>query len=336
MKKIVFPVLLFFLGLHACQNNVAYQYYEGYAEGTTYHIYYQSNTVYDNEIDSLLGYFEDILSTYDSTSLISYFNQHVKDTFETDNVLFWNMVNTAADIYKETNGAFDITVAPLVNAYGFGVTDTLETDSTLIDSLLQYVGMDKLIIDGNKLIKTNPNIQIDGNAIAKGQSVDFVTRFFEDKGVDNYLVEIGGELRGKGVNKYGEPWQIGIDNPNDNNTNTETSAVAIMGLSNSALATSGNYRRFYYKNGLRYSHTINPKTGYPVNYTLLSSSVMTNKCITADAYATSFMVMGFAQSKAFLKTHPNIDVYFIYGKKDNGYDIFSTEKFKGLIKSLTN
>ncbi len=331
MKKLIFPILLLLVVFNSCKNNAPYQYHEGYAEGTTFHIYYQSNDVYNNEIDSLLGYFESILSTYKKTSLISHFNEQVNDTFETDNALFWNMVNTAAKVNKETDGAFDITVAPLVNAYGFGFTDTMKTDSTIIDSLLQYVGMDKLIIDGNKLIKTNPNLQIDGNALAKGQSVDFVADFFESKGIDNYLVEIGGELRGKGVNKHGESWQIGIDSPNDDNTNTQINTLAVMGLKNSALATSGNYRRYYYKNGLRYSHTINPKTGYPVNHTLLSSSVMTDKCITADAYATSFMVLGLDKSKEFLKKHPNIDVYLIYGKEGNTYDVFNTEKFKAVM-----
>jgi len=328
MRKIIFFVLLALsVVFNSCQNNLTYQYHEGFAEGTTFHIYYQSNNDYNNAIDSLLNYFESILSTYKSTSLISQFNRQTKDTFETNKALFWNMINTAAKINKETNGAFDITVAPLVNAYGFGFTDTLNIDAALIDSLLQYVGMDKLIIDGNKLIKTNPHIQIDGNAIAKGQSVDFIADFFESKGIKNYLVEIGGEVRGKGINKHGEPWQIGIDSPVDNNSSIEINTLAVLSLKNKAVATSGNYRRFYYKNGLRYSHTINPKTGYPVNHTLLSSSVMADKCIIADAYATAFMVMGLNKAKIFLKTHPDIDVYLIYGKENNQYQTFASKGF---------
>ncbi len=332
MRKIVYALLILFLIFGSCKNTLTYHYHEGFAEGTTFHIYYQSNNDYNKTVDSLLNYFESVLSTYKPTSLISQFNRQTKDTFETNNVLFWDMINMAAIINKETNGAFDITVAPLVNAYGFGFTDTLNIDAALIDSLLQYVGMDKLIIDGNKLIKTNPHIQIDGNAIAKGQSVDFISDFFESKGIKNYLVEIGGEVRGKGVNKNGESWQIGIDSPDDNNSSIEINTMAVLGLKNKAVATSGNYHRFYYKNGLRYSHTINPKTGYTVNHTLLSSSVMADKCIIADAYATAFMVMGLDKSKAFLKTHPNIDVFLIFGKENNQYQVFASNGF--IVQSM--
>ena len=241
--------------------------------------------------------------------------------------LFINMFLTAEKVYNETMGFFDITVAPLVNAYGFGFTDTMNVDSMLIDSLLQYVGMDKIHLSNNWLIKENQYIQLDGNAIAKGQSVDYVCSFFRQQGIRNYMVEIGGEVRGEGVNVHGIPWQIGIDQPIDNSNEIQRNLQDVVGITGKAIATSGNYRRLYYKNGLRYSHTINPKTGYPVNHTLLSASVMADNCMIADAYATAFMVMGLERTKIFLKTHPEIDVYLIYGYSKGKYQVFSTKGF---------
>ena len=315
-----------FLILQGCQSP-NYQFHEGFAEGTSFHIYYQSDTDYNKTIDSLLNHFEDVLSTYRENSLISKINSTGKDSFPVNDSLFVDMFRTAKKVYKQTGGAFDITVAPLVNAYGFGFTDTMQVDSVLIDSLLQYVGMNKIQLSHNWLIKNNPHIQLDGNAIAKGQSVDYVCRFFETHGLKNYMVEIGGEVRGKGINAHGNPWQIGIDKPIDNSDETQRNLQGVVGITNKAIATSGNYRRFYYKNGLRYSHTINPKTGYPVNHTLLSASVMADNCMIADAYATSFMVMGLEKTKTFLKNHPEIAVYLIYGKENGKYQVFATKGF---------
>ena len=318
----LFP-LFFFSG---CQTR-NYQFHEGFAEGTSFHIYYQSDTDYNAAIDSLLNHFEDVLSTYRKTSLISQINTSGRDTFVITDSLFIEMFRTAKKVYDETDGAFDITVAPLVNAYGFGFTDTMQVDSSLIDSLVQYVGMNKIRISDNWLIKDNPHIQLDGNAIAKGQSVDYICRFFETHGLKNYMVEIGGEVRGKGINAYGNPWQIGIDQPVDNSNEIQRNLQGVVGIIDKAIATSGNYRRFYYKNGLRFSHTINPKTGFPVNHTLLSASVMADNCMIADAYATAFMVIGLEKAKAFLKNHPEIDVYLIYGKANGEYQVFATKGF---------
>ncbi len=324
--KFIFPTIFLVYILFGCQSK-NYQFHEGLAEGTSFHIYYQSDTNYNTAIDSLLNRFENVLSTYRKNSLISKINTSSQDSFLIDDSLFIQMFQTAKMVYDETGGVFDITVAPLVNAYGFGFTDTMQVDSMLIDSLLQFVGMNKVHLSGKWLIKDNPHIQLDGNAIAKGQSVDYLCRFFKSRKLKNYMVEIGGEVRGEGVNAHGNPWQIGIDQPIDNSNELERNLQAIMGLTNKAIATSGNYRRFYYKNGLRYSHTINPKTGYPVNHTLLSSSVMADNCMIADAYATSFMVMGLKKTKAFLKHHPEIDVYLIYGKENNKYQVFATKGF---------
>ncbi len=328
ISRLLFFGLISILILTGCQSK-NYQYHEGFAEGTSFHIYYQSDTNYNTAIDSLLNHFENVLSTYRENSLISRINTLSQDSFLIDDSLFIDMFLTAKKVYGETNGAFDITIAPLVNAYGFGFTDTMQVDSVLIDSLLQFVGMNKVHFSGNWFIKDNPHIQLDGNAIAKGQSVDYLCHFFESKGLKNYMVEIGGEVRGKGINAHGNPWQIGIDQPIDNSNELERDLQTVIGLTDKAIATSGNYRRFYYKNGLRYSHTINPKTGYPVNHTLLSSSVMADNCMIADAYATAFMVIGMEKATAFLKCHPEIDAYLIYGKENNEFQVLATRGFSG-------
>jgi len=319
----LFIILIFFIV--GCKNN-NYRFHEGFAEGTTFHIYYQTKENYDNAIDSLLNHFENILSTYRDSSLISKVNMPT-DSVYINNPLFTKMLHIARKVYDETDGAFDITIAPIVNAYGFGFTDTLQTDSALIDSLLQYVGMSKIHISNNWLIKDMRHIQIDGNAIAKGQSVDYICNFLDAKGIENYMVEIGGEVRVKGVNTKGQPWQIGIDRPIDGSNEVERDLQGVVALKDKSIATSGNYRRFYYKNGLRYSHTIDPKTGYPVNHGLLSASVMTKTCMLADAYATSFMVMGLNKVKIFLKNHPQIDAYLIYRDENDSILTFSTRGF---------
>ncbi len=318
----------------SCNKTIGYQYHSGTAEGTTFHIKYQYNKDLSRQIDSLLDHFENILSTYRDSSLISRFNYLQKDTFIFHNKLFAQMLNKAFEVYKNTNGSFDITVAPLVNAWGFGFDTLPQLDSMVIDSILQFVGMQKLSFVGDTmLIKQDKRIQIDGNAIAKGQSVDYISHYFDSLGIKNYLVEIGGELRTKGKNPKGEKWIIGIDKPIDGSTEWNRTIENRLYLSGKAIATSGNYRKFYIKNGKKYSHTINPHTGYTVSHNLLSASVITDDCITADAYATAFMVMGTNKTIEWLKNHKNLlEVLLIYNRGDKEHIWTSPEFNKRLIK----
>ena len=325
----VYSILFFFLtACHSPQKQ--YHTHMGMAEGTTFHITYSATQNFDKEIDSLLNHFEDILSTYRPQSVISRFNRCKHAMVITDS-LFWQMFRKAQEVNKATNGAFDITVAPLVNAWGFGFADSMQIDSGRIDSLLQFVGMHHLTIHGDTLIKDHPSVELDGNAIAKGQSVDYICRFLQQQGVRNFMVEIGGEVRAEGVNADGMAWRIGIDEPIDHNNPLEPQLKAVMRLENKAVATSGNYRRFYIKNGIRYSHTINPKTGYPVQHTLLSASVLTADCMTADAYATAFMVMGLEQAKMILQNNKTLGVFLIYDKNKTN-EVFATASFRQLIE----
>ena len=206
-----------------------------------------------------------------------------------------------------------------------------DIDSSLIDSLLQYVGMDKIRIEDHHLLKSDPNVSIDVNALAQGYSVDLAARFFDEQGVRNYMVEIGGELRTKGHNPKGQDWKIGIDRPEFGNMIPGAALQAIVRLKENSLATSGNYRKFYEENGVKYTHSIDPKTGYPAKQQLLSATIVTDECITADAYATACMVLGLEKAKAMLEKHPELQAYLIYNDDEGKYQVYYTKGFKPMI-----
>jgi len=306
----------------------------GYAQGTDYHITYEDTKGkdYTNDIIAILKQFDKSLSIYDSTSIISRINRNEPDV-KVDN-WFETVFNKSAEINRISNGAFDITVGPVVRAWGFSNGPVAKHDSAYIDSLLQFVGMEKVKLENQRVIKSSPGVQLDVNAIAQGFSVDIVCEFLEKEGVKNYLVEIGGEVRGKGVNASGKFWRIGIDKPTDGNMVAGQELEAIVQIENVAIATSGNYRKFFVENGVKYAHTIDPKTGRPAMTTLLSATVVANDCITADALATSFMVHGLNDSKELLKKIPDIEVLFISSGKNGEYNIFYTEGMKKMIMGM--
>jgi len=307
-----------------------YKSFHGEVQGTYYNIKYEDRPGRNLEpkILHLLKKFDLSLSVYDSNSIVSKINRNESTRLDK---YFKRVFNKAEEIYHLSGGAFDVTVAPIVNAWGFG-PDTLSViDSTLIDSLLQYVGMEKVRIKGNNIFKEDSLIQMNFNAIAQGYSVDIVTEFLDRKGITNYLVEIGGELKAKGINHQGNPWRVGIDKPIDNNMDPGENLQAIVNVSDKSLATSGNYRQFYEKDGVKYVHSINPKTGYPILNRLLSVTVMMHDCISADAFATTFMVMGLEKSIIFLSKHKDIDAYLIYSDEKGEFKTFLTPGMKEII-----
>ena len=296
----------------------------GYTQGTTYNITYQDpdSTDYQQQLEQLLREFDQSLSTYLPTSIISRMNQGIPDVVADD--YFRNCFLTAEEVYTATGGAFDITVAPIVNAWGFGFTEKSRVDSTLIDSLLQFVGMNKVTLRDNRLIKESEGIMLDMNAIAQGYAVDVLAAFFDSEKIENYLVEIGGEVRTKGHNRFGLDWRVGIDKPIDGLQLPGVQMQAIIQISGKSLATSGNYRRFYEEDGIKYSHTIDPFTGYPVQHGLLSATVVASDCMRADAYATAFMVMGYEKARQFLEEHTDLDAYLIYNDEKGEYRAWYT------------
>jgi FAD:protein FMN transferase len=313
-------------------NNYRYFRIAGHTQGTTYHITYKiaDSVNLQPKVDSLLHAFDLSLSTYDTSSIISKINRNKKNV-EADN-RFAEVFVKANEVYLETNGSFDITVGPLVDVWGFGRAEKKhEPDQEIIDSILAFVGMDKVALENNIVVKQDPRISLDVNAIAQGYAVDVVSAFLDGLKIGDYLVEIGGEVRTKGVNPKGEIWRIGVDKPEDDNHLPGQVMQAIVQLPNWSLATSGNYRKFFVENGEKYAHSINPKTGRPVKHQLLSATIFSKDCMTADAYATACMVLGLEKAKKLVNEINSIEAYFIYSDK---HGLFHTWQTKGVEKLL--
>ena len=303
----------------------------GFVFGTVYNITYQYKGDLSSEIEAELKRFDFSLSPFNDSSVISRVNRNeelVTDTF------FQKCFNRSMEISRETKGAFDITVAPLANAWGFGFKKGAFPDSLMIDSLLQITGYDKVKLVDGKVIKDDPRMMLSCSAVAKGYSVDVVAHFLDSKGIKNYIVDIGGEVVVKGKNSQGGLWRVGINKPIDDSLSRQKDLQTILEITNAGLATSGNYRNYYYKDGKKYAHTIDPRTGYPVQHSILSSTVIAKDCMTADALATAFMVMGLEEAEKFCKADPNINAYFIYSGKDGKFETYFTEGMKKYIKEI--
>ena len=291
------------------QNDTPYQKNSGEIFGTFYHVTYQSKQNLQPEIEAELKKVDASLSPFNDTSIISRVNRNENVTA---NAMFEHVFNLAERISAETDGAFDITVAPLVNAWGFGTEGRKTPSDKTIDCLRQLVGYKNVAMKDGKVIKTNPKIKLDCSAIAKGYGADVIARFFKEKGIDNYMIEIGGEIVTSGINEKRIPWRIAVVKPSDDTLNLNQEAQTVINVTDKAMATSGNYRNYRFIAGKKYAHTIDPKTGRPVQHSLLSATVLANDCATADAYATAFMVMGVDKAKTLLGKHPELMAYFIY------------------------
>jgi len=299
----------------------------GLTQGTYYTIIYESpqGIDYEAEIKQLLYDFSYSLSTYNPNSLISRINQN--DTTAVVDDYFRTVFNKSIEVHKASDGVFDITITPIVNLWGFGFTgDAPDIDPKKIDSLLQFVGLDKARIVGDKVVKDSSGVMFNMNAIAKGYSADVVANFLKEKGSDNFLIEIGGEIVAQGVNESGYTWLVAIEKPDDNASYGEA-FQSYLRLKNKALATSGNYRRFFELDGKKYGHTFNPKTGYPVMHNLLSVTILADDCITADAWATACLASGLEKSIELLKKHPEIDALLIYSDDNGNFKTYLTEGF---------
>lgn len=300
----------------------------GKMHGTFYHATYQHPEGKDlqKEIELKMKEFELSLSTFNPQSVISRINQN-DDSVITDEY-FESMYAEARKVSENSEGAFDITVAPLVNAWGFGFGDQERQKLPDVNSILSYIGYEKIKLENKKIIKSDKRIMLDASAIAKGQSSDVIGKLLESYGCENYMIEIGGEVACKGLNPSGKKWQIGIDKPVDSPFDNDEELQTIVAISGVGLATSGNYRQFYYKDGKKYAHTINPKTGYPVDHNLLSATVIAPTCMQADAYATAFMVLGVEKSLALCKRIPGMDCYLIYVDDAGNNQVVYSDGFK--------
>lgn len=310
------------------KNNVPYNSINGLVFGTIYNITYQYEGDLKPEIEAELKRFDASLSPFNDTSVISRINRN--EDIVTDN-FFQTCFNRSMEISKETNGAFDITIAPLANAWGFGFKHGAFPDSAMVDSLLQITDYRKVKLVGSKVVKEDPRIMLSCSAVAKGYSVDVVAHLLDSKGIQNYMIDIGGEIVAKGKNSRNGLWRIGINKPIDDSLSVNQEIQTILELTDVGLATSGNYRNFYYKDGKKYAHTIDPRTGYPVQHNILSATVIAKDCMTADALATAFMVMGLKEAEAFANANPEIDACFIYSGENGEFKTFFTEGMKKYI-----
>lgn len=281
--------------------------------GTTYSIIYEDSKNYQEEINTIFNDFNNSLSTYIPTSIVSKVNQN--DSTVVVDMYFIEAFNKAKRIYKETDGFFDPTIGKLINAYGFGSgKEKKDLTQAEVDSLKNLMGFEKIILVENKVLKPN-EIEFNVNAYAKGLGVDVVGRFLESKGIKNYLVEIGGEIRARGNSPRGTLWKVAIDDPNTDGSRSQSRTIE---LNNQSMATSGNYRKFKINsNGEKVVHTVNPKTGLAQENNLLSASVLIQgDCADVDAYATAFMAMGLEETKVFLANRPDLKVVLLYANKE--------------------
>lgn len=296
------------------QNRMPFQHAQGFIFGTFYNITYQYDKPLDDEILAVLNEVDAALSMFNDTSVISKINRN--EDMET-NAMFRDVFEKAERVSDATDGNFDITVAPLVNLWGFGFKSAdYSGKQTAIDSIMQFVGYKKVRLQGNRIVKADKRLMLDCSAIAKGYGSDVVAKMLTSHGIDNFMVEIGGEIVSKGNNEKRVPWTVGVTKPTDDTLNVNVELQTILNVTNVNMATSGNYRNFYYKDGKKYAHTIDPKTGKPILHSLLSATVFAEDCATADAFATSFMVMGLEKAKEFLKHHSELQAYFIYADEN--------------------
>jgi len=312
MKKTLI-LFLVALTLQGCNPKKEFAEINGLTQGTTYHIVFETSPKIDlsqirTEIEKILTEVDNSLSIYNDSSVISLINSNISDQTDT---LFREMFRQSKEVWEMSSGAFDITVGPLVRSWGFGPDALQRFDVSKLDSLMALVGMQKVALEGDRIIKADPDMYLDVNAIAQGYTVDLLVEFLNSRGITNCLVEVGGEVRTTGA-KEGAGWKVGVDKPVDGNNTPGTDLEAIVRLDNLSLATSGNYRKFYVENGVKYSHTIDPHTGYPVRHTLLSATIISASCATADAWATVCMVVGKDSAAAFIEKYDFLEGYLIF------------------------
>jgi len=304
----------------------------GLTQGTDYAVTFKhsDSAGIQQEIDELLHQFDLSLSTYIPNSIISRINDN-DDSVQPDQ-LFLEVWEEAFRINELTDGAFDLTVGPLVDAWGFGPGRKLEMESEVIDSLMNLVGMDKISLVNGKVFKQHPGIRLDVNAIAQGYAVEVVADFLEEKGVENYMINIGGEIKCKGINPKGVTWRIGVDKPVYGNLVPGQQLQAVVNLENRALASSGNYRKYYEVDGKKIVHTVDPKTGYTRPSNLLSATIVTYDCMTADALATACMVKGLEGAKKLVASLDDVEAYFIFTDDEGLYYEWFTPGMEGILE----
>lgn len=327
--KIIIPIIINAILFTFCKPPGQYITYDGFTQGTTWQVKFKgTGSITQKDIEEILLQADTNFSIYNQNSLISKINLNLPHK---TNQCFDTLFRLSEKIWKITGGFFDITVGPLVKHWGFGPPGSGPKDSTGVDSLLTLCGMEKVSLVNNTVQKKSPGMFIDMNAIAQGYTVDMVADFLEENEIDNYLVEIGGEVRAKGINAKGTPWTVGIDSPKTGSDESNRELQEVVSVSGFSIATSGSYRKFIMKDGVMYSHTIDPHTGIPSHNNLLSVTMTAPTCAESDAIATAVMAMGMEKGKGFISKHPQYEAYFIYSDSTGNYAIWMTKGFKKII-----
>lgn len=329
-KKINLVAGLWILLFTACTNKDPYFEESGTVFHTMYHIKYQAPQILTEQIDKELQAFNLSLNPFNPNSVIAKVNKN--EPVEVDE-WFTQVFNKAQEVSEKSGGLFDITCAPLVNLWGFGFSKMDSITPQMIDSIQSFVGYKKVHLDGKKVVKDDSRLLLNCSAIAKGYASDVIARLLERAGVENYMVEIGGEVTMKGVNANGDCWRVGINKPDDKNGLQNDIEEVVQLCKKGGVATSGNYRNYYVKDGKTYAHTIDPRTGYPAEQNILSATIVANDCMTADAYATAFMAMGMEKARLMADSIPEIEYFIIYADENGGHQV---EYSKGMIQYLPN
>ena len=330
-KKIILAAGLWILMFTACTKQKQYFEESGSVFHTIYHIKYEGSEILTEKIDAEFQKFNLSLNPFNPNSIISKVNRN--EAVEADD-WFIEVFNKAKEVSDHSEGIFDITCAPLVNLWGFGFSKMDSVTPQMIDSIKQFVGYQKVRLDGRKVVKDDSRILLNCSAIAKGYASDIIARLLEREGIENYMVEIGGEVTMKGVNQNGKCWRIGINKPEDDSTGVKNDIEEVVQLcKKGGVATSGNYRNYYIKDGKKYAHTIDPRTGSPSEQSILSATIVAEDCITADAYATAFMAMGLEKAREAAKNIPGIEYYVIYSDENGKHQI---EYSTGMLQYLPN
>lgn len=290
------------------QEDTVFRTNRGMVFGTTYNITYLCNRDLEQGIKEELKKVDEALSPFNPNSVITAVNENRPVKL---NDLFTEVYLKSQKISEDTDGAFDITVAPLINQWGFGFKAKQFPTKHEIDSIRQFIGYEKTSLRNGKIYKDDPRVMFDCSSIAKGFGCDRVAGYLRSQGVEHFMVEIGGEIVVRGKNQKHDVWKIGVNKPVNDSLSTSHELQTVLGITNCAMATSGNYRNYYVRDGKKYAHTVDPKTGYPVQHNILSATVIADNCATADAYATAFMVMGSDKAKVLLERHPEMMAYFI-------------------------
>ncbi len=333
MKRYTQFILLIAIILTACTQGEQKVFHEMtcYELHTPYRVKYESAQVYDEEIRHIMRDYYHAINPFDSTSIISQVNRNEAVTVDT---IFTQVFNTAMAVAHTTHGALDVTCAPYINAWGFGFTaDSTQVTQSLIDSLKQFVGYEKVTLHKGKVTKQDTRLMLNFSALGDGCACDLIGNFLENNGVENYMVEVGGEVRTAGHSPRGTTWNIGIVTPYDDPTGSNNELQTIVTLDgNYGLATSGNYRNYYERNGKRYGHTINPATGYPAEQDVLSATVIAPTSMLADGYATAIMVMGRERARQLAAQDTTIAYYLIYATNN---DSLATEHSPSFSRFLS-